>query len=337
MRSSISKKMQRIYKSLDSIANSNANILILGESGTGKELIAKQIHLQSSGAHNEFISINCAAIPEALLESELFGHKRGSFTGAYSDQMGMFERANGGTIFLDEIGDMPLALQAKMLRVIQERKIRPIGTTIEKPVNFKLISATHRNLKTEILNGRFREDLYFRLSVIPICLPPLRQRREDIPNLISKFSTQFSEKYGICNPKFSHEAIGNLCSRKWPGNIRELENLIEQVVVLRGDSEIVRIEDLPGTNDSNREEEMSRVFENLKRLPTVSEFSNEYINYVLNHVKFHQSEAAKILGVSRRTLYRKIKSEPTESLGPFGVYQKSIGGVLSHGSGGNQV
>ncbi len=302
--------MQAILKTMDSIAWSNANVLITGETGTGKEYVAKYIHQSGDRAKQNFVSINCAAIPEALLESELFGYKKGAFTGAYADQIGLIERANGGTVFLDEIGDMPMSLQAKILRVLQERKVRPVGSSTEKPVDFKLISATHKDLRTEIENSRFREDLFYRLNVIPINLPPLRQRREDIPNLINKFASHFSEKYGLPMPKFTPQTIEDLCQRRWPGNIRELENLVEQVTVLQNkESDFVQVHDLPRTIDECGHKGIKYVFENLNELPSLTELSNQYVDFVLKHVSYHQGNAAAILGVSRRTIYRKIHKE----------------------------
>lgn len=312
MRSSISKKMEQLYRLVDCLAKSNSNILITGESGTGKELLAKHIHSTSARAERDFVSINCAAVPEELLESEFFGHKRGSYTGAHCDKIGLFELADGGTIFLDEIGDMPLSLQAKLLRVLQERKIRPLGGVSEKTVDFRLISATHRDLKHEIEKGRFREDLFYRVNVIPLVLPPLRERREDIPNLVSKFLIHFGKKYEVDALEFSNAAIEELCSRQWPGNIRELENLVEQMVVLNSTKECICVEDLPSEQSSFRDSEIVVAFKNLKTLPSVTELTTEYINFVIKEVNLHQGDASKILGISRRTLYRKLKIDYTD-------------------------
>lgn len=306
--------VKKIIEKIPSIANSNSNVLIIGESGTGKEVLAKLIHTMGNRSKKEMVSVNCAAIPETLLESELFGYKKGSFTGSASDHTGLFELADNSTIFLDEIGDMPLSIQAKMLRVLQERKIRPIGSKSEKTVNFRLISATHRNLKEEVSNGHFREDLYYRLSVIPLYIPPLRQRREDIPNLIKRFSTNFALKHNMQVPKFSDEAIKNLMDRSWPGNIRELENTVENVIVMHRDKEIFQIEDLPHEDsDLTQVDHFKWDFKKYKKFPTLTELTDEYIHFILNECNLHQGEASRILGLSRRTIYRKLKSSPSDS------------------------
>ncbi|MGE0632948.1 MAG: sigma-54 interaction domain-containing protein [Pseudobdellovibrionaceae bacterium] len=309
MHSSNCKWIQRLVQNLPRVAASDANVLIYGESGTGKEVLATQLHLMSPRSHKELVSINCAAIPEALLESELFGYKKGAFTGADSDRMGLFELADGGTVFLDEIGDMPLSLQAKILRVLQDRKIRAIGGGSEKSVDFKLVSATHRNLRKEISKGRFREDLFYRLCVVPLYLPPLRQRKEDIPKLIEKFSSYFSIKYSVKIVQFSDEAMESLIRYSWPGNIRELENLIEQLTVMRVEKETIELIDLPyEIHGPAEEEEPEYVFERYKDLPTISKLTDDYIFYLLNKARLNQDEAAQILGFSRRTLCRKLKS-----------------------------
>lgn len=310
MQSSKCQAIQNILKIVPAVAISNANILINGESGTGKEVLAKIIHSTSKGQKNDLVCVNCSAIPDTLLESELFGYKKGAFTGASSDHVGLFELANGGTIFLDEIGDMPLPLQAKILRVIQEKKIRPVGSNSEKAVDFKLISATHRNLKAEVARGHFREDLFYRLSVIPICLPALRERREDIPVLIENFSNYFAKKYELPVLKFTSEAIQNLVQRDWLGNVRELENVIESVVVLNVGKNKIEIGDLPDAILKNSPEKNSILdIQKFKKLPRLSELSDEYVERVLSLVNGHQGKASKILGISRRTLYRRFRSQ----------------------------
>lgn len=310
MITSKSKSIQDIVLKLPAIASSNANVLITGESGTGKEVLAKFIHSMSPRAKKEMVSINCAAIPESLLESELFGYKKGAFTGATSDYKGLFEVADGGTIFLDEIGDMALRLQGKLLRVLQERKLRSVGSIIEKNVDFKLIAATNRNLKLDVERGQFREDLFYRLNVVPITLPPLRCRKDDIPNLVTKFLNHFSTNYGLSEPlKITNEVMGELVHRNWPGNIRELENLIEQVTVLNRDKKIIELHHLPEEIKGLNHENFELDYENFKTFPTVSELTNKYIDFVLKQVNLHQGEASRILGVSRRTIYRRIKSQ----------------------------
>jgi two-component system response regulator GlrR len=213
-------------------AMSDASILILGESGTGKEMLARAIHQASPRYNKPFVAINCGAVPEALLESELFGHTRGSFTGATRDHKGLFQAAESGTIFLDEIGDMPLPLQVKMLRVLQEKVVRPVGATHGVPVDVRIISATHRNLTEMMAEGKFREDLYYRLNVVTLDLPPLSQRREDIPLLANHFLVLCAQRYGKDVQSFAPEAMELLVSAPWPGNIRQLQNIIEQGVVL---------------------------------------------------------------------------------------------------------
>ncbi|MBI1396820.1 MAG: response regulator [Betaproteobacteria bacterium] len=214
------------------VAAGDASVLIRGESGTGKELLAQAIHLASPRRDRPFMALNCGAIPEALLESELFGHMRGSFTGAARDNAGLFQSATGGTVFLDEIGDMPLALQVKLLRVLQERTVRPVGATKAVPVDVRIISATHRDLEAGIREGRFREDLFYRLNVVSFDVPPLRDRREDITLLATHFLTRLAAKYGKRVTAISSEALARLVEYDWPGNVRELVNVIEQAVAL---------------------------------------------------------------------------------------------------------
>jgi len=214
------------------VATGDASVLIRGESGTGKELLAQAIHRASPRHDKPFMAINCGAIPEALLESELFGHVKGAFSGAARDHEGLFQSANGGTVFLDEIGDMPVALQVKLLRVLQERTVRPVGATQSAPVDVRIVSATHRDLDAAIREGQFREDLYYRLNVVSFTLPPLRDRREDVPLLASHFLTNIARKYGKTVNAFSADALQRLVKYDWPGNVRELVNVVEQVVAL---------------------------------------------------------------------------------------------------------
>ncbi|KAA0257148.1 sigma-54-dependent Fis family transcriptional regulator [Deferribacter autotrophicus] len=223
-----SNAMKKVLNLAETVAPTNAPVLLVGESGTGKELIAKKIHLLSSRADKPFIAINCAAIPENLFESELFGHKKGSFTGAHKDKKGKIAEANKGTIFLDEIGEMPLNIQAKILRFLQEGEIEPVGETKAIKVDVRVIAATNRDLKSLVDKGDFREDLFYRLNVFPINLPPLRERKEDIPELINYFKT----KYGFKNTKISEETLKKLKNYDWPGNIRELENLIYRLCIM---------------------------------------------------------------------------------------------------------
>lgn len=301
------QQIRDLLKSLPRISATDANILIQGESGTGKEMLARYIHRLSPRSSKPLIAINCSAVPETLLESEFFGHRKGSFTGATSDHKGIFESVRGGTLFLDEIGDMPFHLQSKLLRVIQERTVRPIGSSFEHKVEFTIIAATHKNLKLEIKNAKFREDLYYRLNVIPINLPPLRNRKEDIPDLIRNFSGKFCRKYCMTKEvSFSDNAISELKARSWPGNIRELENYIERTIVMNTNKEKIEHTDLP---PSEEREENSLPFTSFSDLPTLSDLEGNYIRYVLQTVNLHQGKAAEILGISRRTISRMLNQK----------------------------
>jgi len=227
-----SQQMQSLMAQAKLVAESDASVLIQGESGTGKELLAQSIHHASPRREHPFVAINCAAIPEALLESELFGHKKGAFTGATRDHQGLFQTADGGTLFLDEIGDMPMSIQAKLLRALQERMIRPVGASTQAPINVRVICATHKNLILEMQEHRFREDLYYRINVVSLEIPPLAKRREDIPLLANHFLAVLNKKYHKNINGFAPDAFELLISAPWPGNVRQLQNIMEQVVVL---------------------------------------------------------------------------------------------------------
>ena len=234
-----SEKMKGIVSLVKKVAKTDATVLIRGESGTGKELIAKAIHGLSKRKNKTFVAVNCASIPDTLLEAELFGHKKGAFTDAYTDRKGKFEQADGGTIFLDEIGDMPLSLQAKILRALQEKEITPLGSNKSVKVDVRVLSATSRNLEEMVKKGEFREDLYYRLNVIDITLPPLRERREDIPLLADFFLKKFSLKHGVRKPQIEEGALKLIKGYEWKGNVRELENFIEKMVVLYSDKGVI--------------------------------------------------------------------------------------------------
>jgi len=312
-----SPAMQEIFDLIERIAPAQSNVLITGESGSGKEVVAKAIHNQSPRAKKPFVAINCTAIPNTLLESELFGHAKGAFTGATERKKGLFEEAEGGTLFLDEIGDLDISLQAKLLRVLQERKIKAVGDTQMKDINVRIICATHKDLKQAIVEKNFREDLYYRLSVIPVFVPPLRHRQEDIPLL----AQHFLNKYSVINNKlvtgFSFETIQKLISLPWPGNVRELENLIERLVVLTPNS-VIQVNEVPNSDEKNHESFYGKATEDS---PTLSELEKRYIQLILNKTAHKKEKAAQILGINRRTLYRKEKEygfategdEPTES------------------------
>ena len=296
-----SSAMKNVFDLIERVAPSNANVFIHGDSGTGKELVARALHKLSSRVQKPFIAINCTAIPDSLLESELFGHAKGSFTGAHARKKGLFEEAEGGTIFLDEIGDMDMNLQAKLLRVLQERRIRAVGENVDKAIDVRIIVATHKDLKRAIQEGRFREDLYYRLSVIPITLPPLRHRREDIPLLANHFLEKYSAENARQLSGFTPAALTQLMSLDWMGNIRELENVIERAVVLTR-SQLIDTADLPKPESESPE---SLFAQSSEHLPTLEDFEKRYIHFVLNKVGGKKEKAAHILGVNRRTLYRK--------------------------------
>lgn len=296
-----SAPMKAIFDLVDRVAAANSSVLITGESGSGKEVVARAIHQRSPRAKKPFVAINCSAIPDHLLESELFGHKKGSFTGAIADKKGLFEEAEGGTLFLDEIGDLDLALQAKLLRVLQERKIRPVGETQSKDVDVRVIAATHKDLKKAILNGSFREDLYFRLAVIPIVVPPLRHRPEDIPLLANHFLHKYSILNGGRVNSFSQDALQKLMAMNWQGNVRELENMVERTVVLTPHS-VIQASDIPNPEEQTIENFFGHAIQDH---PTLEQLEKRYMKIVLEKTGGKKEKAAQILGINRRTLYRK--------------------------------
>lgn len=295
-----SHEMKKVCSLVEKVADSDSTVLLLGESGTGKELIATTIHYQSKRKDKPLIKVNCAAIPEGLIESELFGHEKGAFTGAIKRKPGRFELANGGTIFLDEIGDIPLSAQSKILRVIQERQFERVGGTETLNVDVRIIAATNKNLEEEVKKGNFREDLYYRLNVIPITLPPLRNRKEDIPYLIDIFLDKYKNKLSR-NIRFSKEAIDALLAYDYPGNIRELENIVERCVTL-STSDIIKKDDLPSfivKKQDNKHLFLSDV---------AAEAEKEHIIRILKATKGNKTRAAEMLGVSRKTLWEKMKA-----------------------------
>lgn len=292
------------------VSSSQANIIISGESGSGKEVVAKAVHELGDRKAQPFIAINCSAIPENLLESELFGYAKGAFTGAMGSKIGLFEEANNGTLFLDEIGDLALPLQAKLLRVLQERKIKRIGENQTRDISARIICATHRNLKKEVEAGRFREDLYFRLNVIPIYMPPLRERKEDILPLSEYFLKKFSIMNNVALKGFTKASIQKLESLQWQGNVRELENAIERAVVLTT-SELIEPEDLPSVEAHHSETKKesapdSSVF-SIDSLMTLEDVSKKYIEFIFKRNNFAKEQTAKELNIDRKTLYRKLK------------------------------
>ena len=301
-----SSAMQAVYDLVDRAAPSNASVLITGESGTGKELLARTIHRHSSRSQGPFVSINCAALPEALLESELFGHKKGAFTDARSTREGLLARASRGTLFLDEIAELPLGLQPKLLRVLQERLVRPVGADTEHPVDFRLVTATNRNLEAAIETRSFREDLFYRINVIHISLPPLRERDSDIVLLANHFVQQFAERAKREVAELSEPVIKCLLDYPWPGNVRELANCMERMVVLaRGQS--LQFEDLPDRIRRCQPSQSSRPLEEDRELVSLAEVERRHILFVLDAVHGNKSHAAQVLGLDRKTLYRRLE------------------------------
>ncbi len=294
-----SPKMLAVYKSIANVASSKSTVLIYGESGTGKELVAKQIHSNSPRKQRSFLAVNCGALTETLLESELFGYQKGAFTGANSDRIGLFEEADGGTLFLDEVGDTTQAMQVKLLRALQEQEIKRVGGTKTIKVDIRLIAATNHDLEELVREGKFREDLLYRLSVITIALPPLRERREDIPLLISHFMRKHSQNQRL-QPRVSQEAMDALASYSWPGNVRELENTIERLCQFSKGG-IITLEDLPSKMNSKVRLHHSHLFDGL---PSLDEFERRYLIHILEVTKHNKSQAAEVLGINRRTLYR---------------------------------
>lgn len=305
-----SQKMVNILDVAKRVADSSATVLISGESGTGKEVIARSIHQLGKYKDKPFIAINCSAIPETLLESELFGHAKGSFTGAIDKKVGLFEEAEGGILFLDEIGDLTLSLQAKLLRVLQEKKIKRVGENDYKDINVRVLVATHKDLKKAVEDGSFREDLYFRLNVIPIHIPPLRERPEDILPLAKLFLKKFSSENNK-NLTFTKSAIDHMTTFPWQGNVRELENAIERAAVLATNNEITAKE-LPQLNEAlSDKNNLDAIFQPLlarSPLPKLEEITNSYILFVSKNARGTKESIANILGIDRKTLYRRMQN-----------------------------
>jgi transcriptional regulator with PAS, ATPase and Fis domain len=287
-------------------------VLITGESGTGKEVVARTLHFASPRAARPFIPINCTAIPEGLLESELFGHVRGAFTGAHTTKRGLFEKANGGTLFLDEIGDMGPGLQSKLLRVLQDREIRAVGGMQSVKVDVRIVAATNKDLAQEIEAGRFREDLFYRLNVIPIHIPPLRERPEDIPALVEAFLRRHDESG---RRSVSQAALEKLMACPWRGNARELENAIERALAL-SDADVVEVDALPlgGASEGNAaaSSDESFLMDAAKRHLSLRDLEERYIDEVLRATGGNKVQAARILGIDRKTLYRRAERRRAE-------------------------
>lgn len=296
-----SKSMRALFDLIQRLSSASANVLITGESGTGKEIVAKAIHEGGPRGHKPFVAVNCTAIPDTLMESELFGHVRGAFTGAVANKKGLFEEADGGTIFLDEIGDLDLALQAKLLRVLQEREIKPVGDSNSRKIDVRVIAATHKDLKKAIKEGCFREDLYYRLSVIPVVIPPLRHRKEDVPLLVDFFLKKYSAANSSQVRGFSAGAMKRLVNARWEGNVRELENVIERLVVLSGKT-VITEDEIPALEDDNLDDFFGKITSDW---PTIDDLTKRYMRRVLEKTGGRKEKASQILGINRRTLYRK--------------------------------
>ena len=299
-----SKALQRIHGMIKQVAPTDSTVLILGESGTGKELVASSIHLQSNRAGKPFVRINCAAIPEGLMESELFGHEKGAFTGAHARKLGKFELADGGTMLLDEIGELPLPLQAKLLRVLQESMYERVGGVGTIRIDVRILCATSKNLEQAVENGSFRQDLFYRLNVIPINVPPLRERKEDIPALTNHFLHGFSIKRGVAM-EMSPEAMQCLLEYDYPGNVRELKNILERASVLAPE-QVIKPDDLPA--DLSKAEAYGNAVDSLSLSDAVSKTEKHLILRALAKTKGKKGEAAELLGISRKNLWEKMKS-----------------------------
>ncbi|MCB0419376.1 MAG: sigma-54-dependent Fis family transcriptional regulator [Bdellovibrionales bacterium] len=296
-----SKSMRALFDLIQRLSSASANVLISGESGTGKEIVAKAIHEGGVRGNKPFVAVNCTAIPDTLMESELFGHVRGAFTGAVANKRGLFEEADGGTIFLDEIGDLDLSLQAKLLRVLQEREIKPVGDSNSRKIDVRVIAATHKDLKKAIKEGCFREDLYYRLSVIPVVIPPLRHRKEDIPLLVDFFLKKYSAANSSQVRGFNAGAMKKLVNARWEGNVRELENVIERLVVLSPKT-VITEDEIPTLEDDNLDDFFGKITSDW---PTIDELTKRYMRRVLDKTGGRKEKASHILGINRRTLYRK--------------------------------
>ena len=302
-----SQAIQALKSDIERAAPSNSWVLITGENGTGKELVSRNIHLQSNRSGKSFIEVNCAAIPEELIESELFGHEKGAFTGAHQRKAGKFDMADKGTIFLDEIGDMSLKTQAKILRVLQEKSFERVGGTENITVDVRVIAATNKDLKEEVSKGRFREDLFYRLNVIPFHVPPLRERREDVPLLLSHFLKEFARETAREVPVISKEAVEILCAYRWPGNVRELRNMVERLVIMAR-SNTITPEDIPSNIKGAQPAQSGNLFSGSLLKEARRDFEREFIMRKLKEFGGNIARTAEAIGIERSHLYRKIKS-----------------------------
>jgi len=301
-----SPKLAAVLRRIGQIADSGASVLLTGESGTGKDLLARTLHYESQRRDYPFIAVNCAAIPENLIESELFGYVRGAFTDARQSRTGLFQAAARGTLFLDEIGDMPLALQAKLLRVIEDKRVRPLGGNQEVPVDVRIVAATNADLEQEMRQNRFRSDLYYRLAMFVLSIPPLRDRPEDLPPLIKQFGMRAAAEAGKPVPAIAQEAMACLLHYAWPGNVRELQNAIHSAVILSRNGVITQ-DDLPPRLAGPEKTPARMAEEAVTRKLSLAEFEREYIRKILAAVDGNKTEAAAILQIDRKTIYRKLE------------------------------
>jgi len=317
-----SPAMHRVFDLIERVAPTRATVLITGETGVGKELVAKAVHDFSERSRKPFVPVNCSALPEGLLESELFGHMKGSFTGAIQNKRGLFEEASGGTLFLDEISTISPSMQVKLLRVLQERKIKRVGGHEQIPVDFRLVAATNLDLEKLVQKGDFRADLFYRLNVFPIDVPPLRDRRQDIPLLANHFRLRMAEENGVEPPEIPAKTLSRMMAYDWPGNVRELENFLERSVIMHAGARSIPFDpDLAVQHEEHglleSAEEEAWDLEHLER---------EYILRTLEKTRWHQGNAAEILGINRRTLYRKLKKYREKGLLPDGSGEDLGGG-----------
>ena len=306
-----SPAMQRIYAQLAQLSPTDTSVLLTGESGTGKELVARTIHRNSKRVSQPFVAVNCAAIPEALLESELFGHAKGAFTDARQERQGLFTRAEGGTLFLDELGELPLTMQVKLLRALEERTIRPVGSDREVKIDLRLISATNRDLEAAIQDQRFREDLYYRVNVIQIELPPLRARGTDVLILAQHFIRAFAQSMNKPVSGIDNTVAEKLLTYPWPGNVRELRNVVERAMALTTSERII-VDDLPEKIRAHRGRQIILNAEDPSGLLPLEQVEQHYILHVLESVNGNRTQAAQVLGLDRKTLYRKLKQYGVE-------------------------
>ncbi|MGH7860026.1 MAG: sigma-54 interaction domain-containing protein, partial [Candidatus Binatia bacterium] len=298
-----SAAMLELYRTIDAVSQNKSNVLLIGESGTGKELVARTIHDRSPFAGNPFLAVNCGGMSETLIDSQLFGHRRGAFTGAISDHEGVFQAADGGTLFLDEVFEIPLSLQTKFLRAIQEREVTPLGSNQPIQVDVRIVAATHHDLEREVSEGRFRTDLYYRLNVVTLRLPALRERPEDIPLLVGHFTKEFGETYRVQPKRVTPKAMELLTRYDWPGNVRELQNVIERAFALSSDADI-DLADLPSAVAGR--EPTAAPSPRDGEVTSLEDMERRVIENALTRSRGNKNEAARLLGIDRQRLYRKI-------------------------------